>query len=81
MICDSNYCFLLFDLSQDESNNDCGVFSDSAIGEMMNNYKFSISATSKLTSCSLDPSLDFFSWGRDFPVENLANEAPSRKAC
>ena len=34
-ICDSNYCFTLFDLGHYDSNNDSGVLAKSKIGEMI----------------------------------------------
>ena len=58
--------------------NDCGVLADSETGEMMKNDKFSIPSTCKLRPCSFDP-LPHFCWGRDFPFENLGNDASTRK--
>ena len=54
-ICDSNYCSMLFDLSQYGSNNGCGELANSAMGELMENDKLGIPAQSKLRSCSFDP--------------------------
>ena len=49
-ICDSNYCFKLFGLGQYGSNNDCGVFANSAMTEMMENENLGILAPYKLRS-------------------------------
>ena len=59
-IWDCNYCFTLFDLGQYESNNDCGVLANSAMGKMMENDKLGIPAPSKLRSCSFGPLPYFF---------------------
>ena len=60
VICDSNYCFTLFNLGQCGSNNDCDVLANSAVGEMMENDKRGIPAPFKLRSCSFDPLPYFF---------------------
>ena len=46
---------------------------------MTENDNLGIPTPFKLSSCSFDPLSYFFCWRRDFPVENLANEASTRK--
>ena len=68
-ICEDNYCFMLFDLGQYGSNNDCGVVANSAMGEMMENDKLGIPAPSKLSYCSFDPLPYFFVGDEIFPLK------------
>ena len=68
-ICDSNYCFTLFDLGQYLSNNECGVLANSTMGEMMENDKLGIPAPSKLISSSFDPLPYFFVGHEIFPLK------------
>ena len=67
-ICDSNYCFTLFNLGQYGSNNDCGVLANSATGEMMENDRLGIPAPSKLRSCNFDLLPYFFVGDEIFPL-------------
>ena len=53
-ICDSNYCFTLFDLGHYGSNNDSGVLSKSKMGELIENGALGIPNPSKYKSCDFD---------------------------
>ena len=78
-ICDSNYCFKLFDLRQYRGNNDCGVLANLTMGEMMENDKLGIPAPSKLRFCSFDPLPYFFVGDEIFPFKTcLMRPLPGR---
>ena len=62
-ICDSNYCFTLFDLGHyGTSNNDSCVFAKSKIGEMTKARALDIPVTSTYMACDFDPLLYSISW-------------------
>ena len=67
-ICDSNYCFTLFDLGHYGSDNDSGgVLAKSEMGELIETQKIGIPQPGKHSTCDFDPLPQFF-----------ANEALSR---
>ena len=59
-ICNSNYCFTLFDLHHYGSNNDSGVLAKSEMGELIETQKIGISQPTKHSTCEFDP-LPYFS--------------------
>ena len=59
-ICDSNYCFTLFDLGQYGSISDCGVLAFSTMAEVMENDELVFPAPFKLRSCRFDSLPHFF---------------------
>ena len=58
-ICDSNYCFTLFNLGHYGSNNDSEVLAKSKIGEMIGVRELDIPAPSTYITCDFDP-LSYF---------------------
>ena len=78
-LCDSSYCFTLFDFGQCGSNKDCGVLAILVMGEMMENDKLDIPAPSKLRSCRFDPLLYFFVGDEIFPLKTwLISSLPGK---
>ena len=68
-ICDSNYCFTLFDLGHYGSNNDSGVLANSVMGKMIDSKKMGIPEASKYATCDFDP-LPYFLVGDEiFPLK------------
>ena len=68
-ICDSNYCFTLFDLGHYGSNNDSGVLARSKMGEVFETDGLNIPEPSRHSTCKFDP-LSFFLVGDEiFPLK------------
>lgn len=68
-VCDSNYCFTLFDLGNYGSNNDSGVLANSEMGEMIEAHKMGIPKPVKHMTCDFDP-LPYFLVGDEiFPLK------------
>ena len=76
-ICDSNYCFTLFDLGHYGRNNDSGVLAKSEMGELIETQKIGIPQPAKNSTCDFDP-LPYFFVGDEISFKNPANEALSR---
>ena len=68
-ICDSNYCFTLFDLGQYGSNNDSGVLANSKMKEMIEENRFDILPPSTYKSCDFEPLPYFFVGDEIFPIK------------
>ena len=68
-ICDSNYCFTLFDLGQYGSNNDSGVLSNSNTKETTEENRLDIPPPSTYKSCDFDPLPYFFVGDETFPLK------------
>ena len=68
-ICDSNYCFTLFDLGKYESNNDSGVLVNSKMKEMIEEYRLDIPPPLTYKSCDFDPLPYFFVSDEIFPLK------------
>ena len=67
-ICDSNYCFTLFDLGHYGSNNDSVVLVKSKIGEMIEAWELDIPPPSTYITYDFDP-LPYFLVGDEiFPM-------------
>ena len=67
-ICDSNYCFTLFDLGHYGSNNDSVVLVKSKIGEMIEAWELDIPPPSTYITYDFDP-LPYFLVGDEiFPL-------------
>ena len=66
-ICDSNYCFTLFNLGQYGSNNDSGVLANSKMKEMIEENRLDILPPSTYKSCDFDPLPYFFAGDEIFP--------------
>lgn len=54
-VCDANYCFTLFDLSQYESNSEAGVLANSKLGKLLDENKLHVAESSRLDGCKLEP--------------------------
>ena len=68
-ICDSNYCFTLFDLGHYGSNNDSGELAKSEMGELIETQKIGIPEAAKHSTCDFDP-LPYFLVGDEiFPLK------------
>ena len=69
VICDSNYCFTLFDLGHYGSNNDSGVLAKSEMGELIETQKIGIPEPAKHSTCDFNP-LPYFLVGDEiFPLK------------
>ena len=68
-ICDSNYCFTLFDLGQYGSNNDSDVLANSKMKEMIEENRLDIPPPSIYKSCDFDPLPCFFVRDEIFPLK------------
>ena len=69
VICDSNYCFTLFDLGHYGSNNDSGVLAKSEMGELIETQKIGITQPAKRSMCDCDPLPHFFVGDEIFPLK------------
>ena len=68
-ICDSNYCFTLFDLGHYGSNNDSGVLANSEMKEVFETQNMGIPEASKYMTCDFEP-LPYFLVGDEiFPLK------------
>ena len=68
-VCDSNYCFTMFDLGQYGSNNDSGVLLSSEMGKKLVQEKLNIPNPTTLDGCAFDP-LPYFLVGDEiFPLK------------
>ena len=54
-VCDANYCFTLFDLSQYGSNNEAGVLENSKLGKLLDENKLHVPESSPLDGCKFEP--------------------------
>ena len=70
-ICDSNYCFTLFDLGQYWSNNDSGVLANSKMKGMIEENRLNIPPPSTYKSCDFDPLPYFFVGDEIFLLKTL----------
>ena len=61
---DGDYCFTLFDFRSYGSNNDCGVLSNSLLGEGLETNTFNIPENEPLDGCKFTP-LPYFLLGDD----------------
>ena len=68
-ICDSNYCFTLFDLGHYGSNNDSGVLAKSEMEELIETQKIGIPQPAKHSTCDFDPLPYFFVGDEIFPLK------------
>ena len=69
-VCDSNYCFTMFDIGEYGSNNDCGVLSNSVMGHNFECGKAALPEPNHLPGCSFSP-LPFYLLGDEmFPLKS-----------
>ena len=68
-ICDSNYCFTLFDLGHYGSNNDSRVLAKSEMGELTETQKTGIPEPAKHSTYDLDPLPYFLDGDEVFPLK------------
>ena len=68
-ICDSNYCFILFDLRHYGSNNYSEVLANSEIGEMTGARELDIPAPSAYMTCDFNPLPYFLAGDEIFPLK------------
>ena len=69
-VCDAGLIFTLFDFCTYESNNDCGVFSNSLMGEGLETNIFNIPEDEPIDGCKFTP-LPYILLGEDiFPLKN-----------
>ena len=54
-VCDADYCFTLFDFGSYGSNNDCGVLSNSLMGEGLETNTFNIPENDQVDECKFTP--------------------------
>ena len=68
-VCDANYNFVLFDIGQYGSNNDCGVLNKSEMGKKLESQSLNIPQPSPLEGCDYSP-LPYFLLGDEaFPLK------------
>ena len=61
-VCDADYCFTLFGFGSYGNNNDCGVLSNSLMGEGLETNTFNIPEDELLDGCKFTP-LPYFLLG------------------
>ena len=78
-VCDADHCFALFDFGSYGSNDDCGVLSNSLMGEGLKTNTFNIPEHEPLDGCKFSP-LPYFLLGDDiFPLKKwLIKTYPGR---
>ena len=80
-ICDSNYCFTLYDVGGYGSNNDSGILANSEMGRQFEEQKLNLPDPDKLLGCNFEP-LPYFLLGDEiFPLKSwLLRPYPGRSA-
>ncbi|XP_057292612.1 putative nuclease HARBI1 [Hydractinia symbiolongicarpus] len=78
-VCDAKYNFILVDVGQYESNNDCGVLSKSQIGMQLENQSLQIPPPTSLAGCKFDPLPYFLVGDEAFPLKkNMMHSYPGK---
>ena len=68
-ICDAKYNFILFDIGQYSSDNDCGVLSKSTMGKLLESKSLNIAEPATLEGCEYDPLPYFLPGDETFPLK------------
>lgn len=78
-VCDAKYNFILVDVGQYGSNNDCGVLSKSQIGMQLENQSLQIPPPTSLAGCKFDPLPYFLVGDEAFPLKkNMMRPYPGK---
>ncbi|XP_057310584.1 putative nuclease HARBI1 [Hydractinia symbiolongicarpus] len=78
-VCDAKYNFILVDVGQYGSNNDCGVLSKSHIGMQLENQSLQIPPPTSLAGCKFDPLPYFLVGDEAFPLKkNMMRPYPGK---